>query len=80
MNVKCIYESYTVDSDGSIICDLISNIQLYEVILSDECKNKLMNANSITDENNLIIEKKVVIRKNEILNQLKYKIYKKMEM
>ena len=39
-----------------------------------------MNANSITDENNLIIEKKVVIRKNEILNQLKYKIYKKMEM
>ena len=74
---ECIYESYTVDSDGSIICDLISNIQLYEVILSDECKNKLMNANSITDENNLIIEKKVVIRKNEILNQLEYKIYKK---
>ena len=36
-----------------------------------------MNANSITDENNLIIEKKVVIRKNEILNQLEYKIYKK---
>ena len=24
---ECIYESYTVDSDGSIICDLISNIQ-----------------------------------------------------
>ena len=36
-----------------------------------------MSQNSITDENDLIISKIVFLRKDEIVNQLEYKIYKK---
>ena len=74
---ECIYGAYKRNSDYSISCYSIDNIDSYEVILSDECKNKLMTENSITDENNLIIEKKIKVRENEIINQLDYIIYKK---
>ena len=75
---ECVYYAYNKNIDKSISCDLLEGtIDLYEVILGDECKNKLMTEYSITDENNIIIDKKIIKRENATSHQLEYRIYKK---
>ena len=74
---ECKYYAYTKKDKRFLSCDLFDNIDLYEVILGDECKNKLMSEYSISDENNIIIDKKIIKRENTTSHQLEYKIYKK---
>ena len=72
---ECAY-GYDLNDDGTIQCNDISNAEDYKVTLGSECINFLKSSGKITNENEIIIDKKIIIREGEIVNQLEYKVKK----
>ena len=72
---ECAY-GYNLNDDGTIQCNDISNAEDYKVTLGSECINFLKSSGKITNENEIIIDKKIIIREGEIVNQLEYKVKK----
>ena len=72
---ECQY-GHSFNEDGTIQCDDISNAEDYIVTLGNTCINDLISSGQITSENEIIIDKKIIIREGEIINQLEYKVKK----